>query len=82
MPVGPGQNLPGLCQRKGILMRLHNHPGSRRRKALPAVLMLAVSVGILSLAASGAASGDPGNAGSRFQATALTPIPRSRAQSP
>jgi Subtilase family/PA domain/Fibronectin type-III domain len=54
-------------------MSTRRHSGPRRRRAVPAILLLAVAVGATSLIASGIASGEPGGAAARFQATALTP---------
>ena len=44
-----------------------------RTRKHSAIFLLALAVGVISLGASSAASGDPGDAASRFQATALTP---------
>ncbi len=52
-------------------MRTRRQSGLRRRRAVP--FMLAIAVGMLAFAASGSASGESGDASSRFQATSLTP---------
>ena len=51
-------------------MRTPRDSGLRRRRAVPSILMLAVAV---AFAASGSASGQSGDASSRFQAASLTP---------
>ena len=51
-------------------MRTPRHSGLRRRRAVPSILMLAVAVAFV---ASGSASGESGDASSRFQAASLTP---------
>ena len=51
-------------------MRTPQHSGRLRRRAVLSILMLAVAV---AFALSGSASGEPGDASARFQATSLTP---------